>query len=279
MSGPLVLKFGGELLESAADRRRIGRLAHGLAAGRPLVIVHGGGRAIDAEMARRQIAPHKVDGLRVTDAATLEAVVAVLAGSANTELVAALVAEDVRAVGLTGVDAGFGHARRSTAHRTSTGQLVDLGHVGDPLEPETTLVDLLLVNGYVPVVASLGFDAAATSDGTAPGVLNVNADVMACRLAAALGGADLVIAGATAGVLDADGRSIAALDEAGIDALIAAGTATAGMIAKLSASRTALTDGVASIRIVDGRRLGADQTLEQAPGTTLRAARPTEHTR
>lgn len=281
MSGPLVLKFGGELLEAPDDRRRVGRLARDLAAERPLVIVHGGGRAVDAELARRQIAPRKVDGLRVTDAATLEAVVAVLAGSANTELVAALVAEDVRAVGLTGVDAGFGHARRATDHRTASGQVVDLGHVGDPLDPDTALVDLLLVHGYVPVIASLGFDAAATSDGLAPGVLNVNADVMACRLAAALGGADLVIAGATAGVLDARGASIAELDEAGIEALIAAGTATAGMVAKLSSSRAALADGVSSIRIVDGRRLGAGDTLKSAPGTTLRpaAATRTEHAR
>ena len=80
---------------------------------------------------------------------------------------------------------------------------------------------------------------------------------MACRIAAALGGSDLVIAGATAGVLDAQGESIATLDAAGIDQVISSGTATAGMVAKLSACRTALLEGVASVRIVDGRALDA----------------------
>src|SRR6185503_11888215 len=95
--------------------------AAAMAGMRPLVIVHGGGRAIDAELARRQIAPKKVDGLRITDAETLEVVVSVLAGAANTELVAALVGEGVKAVGLTGVDAGFGRAVRTAAHQATDG--------------------------------------------------------------------------------------------------------------------------------------------------------------
>ena len=101
-------------------------------------------------------------------------------------------------------------------------------------------------------------------------MLNVNADVMACRIAAALGGSDLVIAGATPGVLDAAGESIATLDADGIDAMIASGTATAGMVAKLTACRTALLDGVASVRIVDGRASRRSSTaIDDAPGTTL----------
>jgi len=93
VTGPLVLKLGGELLETVESRSRIARVSAATAAARPLVIVHGGGRAIDAELDRRGIAPKKIDGLRVTDEATLEAVVSVLAGSANTDLVAALVGE------------------------------------------------------------------------------------------------------------------------------------------------------------------------------------------
>ena len=93
MTGPLVLKLGGELIETAAARATFAQMALALQASRPLVVVHGGGRAIDAELARRQIAPNKVDGIRITDAPTLEAVVAVLAGTANTELVAALDAD------------------------------------------------------------------------------------------------------------------------------------------------------------------------------------------
>jgi acetylglutamate kinase len=259
----LVLKLGGELLESPAQRARVGAWAASVYGTRPLVIVHGGGRAIDAELARRQIAPRKVDGLRVTDEATRDAVVAVLAGSANTDLVAACVAVHLPAVGLTGVDAGFGRAARSRAHRTASGQTVDLGYVGDPARAEMTLIDVLLQHGYVPVVASLGIDA---EDGS---VLNVNADVMACRIAEGLEGADLVIAGGTAGVLDDRGRSISRLDVEGIDRLIREGTATAGMIAKLSSCRTALQGGVNAIRLIDGRALDASHGVDDAPGTTL----------
>jgi acetylglutamate kinase len=109
---PLVLKLGGELLESARDRGAMADAIGRLAAERPLVVVHGGGRAIDVELARRAIVPKKIDGLRVTDADTLEVAVSVLAGSANTALVAACVARGVAAVGLTGVDAGTSPSSR-----------------------------------------------------------------------------------------------------------------------------------------------------------------------
>jgi len=268
MSGPLVLKLGGELLESAADRARIASLASAIARHRPLVVVHGGGLAIDAELDRRAITPKKVDGLRITDRATLDVVISVLAGTANTELVAALVSAGVPAVGLTGVDAGLGRATRTPAHRSTAGTVVDLGLVGDPAETDPSLVELLLVHGYVPVLASLGIDDAQGVAGD-PTILNVNADVMACRLAAALGESDLVIAGGTAGVLDAQGESIATLDAAGIDAVIASGAATAGMVAKLAACRTALLEGVGAVRIVDGRAFDAHHGVDEAPGTTL----------
>ncbi len=262
MTEPVLLKLGGELLETPEARTRVAVYAAALAARRPLVIVHGGGRAIDRELDRRGIAPNKVDGLRVTDAPTLDAVVAVLAGSANTDLVAALVGAGARAVGLTGVDAGFGRAARADAYRSASGAVVDLGLVGDPTKADPALVTLLLAHGYVPVIASLGIGA----DGA---VLNVNADVMACRVAASLDRCDLLIAGATAGVLDARGASIAALDAAGIDAIVASGTATAGMIAKLASSASALADGAASVRIIDGRALGTSYGIEDAPGTAI----------
>ena len=116
MSGALVLKLGGELLESPADRTRIAQFAASVVPSRPLVVIHGGGRAVDAELARRGIAPKKVDGLRVTDEATLDVVVSELGGASNTELVASFVGQGVPAVGLTGVDAGLGRANLS--HRS-----------------------------------------------------------------------------------------------------------------------------------------------------------------
>src|SRR5690606_13723084 len=162
-------------------------------------------------------------------------------------------------------------ARRTQAHTSTTGAVVDLGFVGDPTQADPSLLQLLVTNGYVPVVASLGYLA----DDDKPGqVLNVNADVMACRIAAALDNCDLVIAGATPGVLDGDGRTIGWLDPAGIADVIASGTATAGMVAKLTSCRTALLAGVASIRLIDGRELDARHGVDTAPGTTLTAAIP-----
>jgi len=274
VNGPLVLKLGGELVETPAQRAAIAAAAAAVAAHRPLVIVHGGGRAIDAELDRRAIAPRKIDGLRLTDAATLDVVVSVLGGAANTALVAALVGEGVTAVGLTGVDAGFGRAVRTSAYRATSGAVVDLGYVGDPSGVEVSLIELLLVHGYVPVVASLGLDNSPVTAGQSPHILNVNADVMACRIAAALPGSELVIAGTTAGVLDESGESIPMLDTEGIDALIAGGTATAGMVAKLTACRTALLEGAASVRIVDGRLFDPEHGVDDAPGTTLALSRP-----
>jgi acetylglutamate kinase len=127
---------------------------------------------------------------------------------------------------------------------------------------DPALAELLMTSGYVPVLASLGIDRGAGD------VLNINADVMACRLAAALG-AELIIAGATPGVLDAAGATLPALSVAGMDALISDGTATAGMIAKLRACREALEGGVPAIRLVDGRGFAAGIDPLQAPGTTL----------
>jgi acetylglutamate kinase len=254
VTGPLILKLGGELLETAEGRSALAQMVRTLPSSRPIAIVHGGGRAIDAELARRGVAPKKIDGIRVTDAPTLDAVVAVLAGTANTELVAALVMMGVRAVGLTGVDAAMGEAPQSP----------EFGFVGDPADVDPSLVELLMTQGYVPVIASLGIETGVYG----AGVLNVNADVMACRLAAAIG-AELIIAGTTPGVLDHAGATLPSLTVADMAALIEDGTATAGMVAKLRACRAALEDGVPAVRLVDGRGFGAGVNPASMPGTTL----------
>lgn len=246
-----VLKLGGELIESPADLARTSDAIATLVAslrgeGEALAIVHGGGRAIDAALASRGIAPRKQDGIRLTDASTLEVVVDVLAGRANTTLVAALSARGIRAVGLTGADAGLGLSTRVESMPADGGAMVDPGLVGQPAPgADATLVRDLARAGYVPVIASIGTDASGA-------LLNVNADVMAAHVAAAAGAVRLILAGGTAGVLDAAGTTIPELDAAAIDAIVADGTATAGMIAKLNAARAAVTAGVPDVRIVSG---------------------------
>jgi acetylglutamate kinase len=151
--------------------------------------------------------------------------------------------------------------------------VVDLGLVGEATGADVSLLSLLLEGGCVPVIASLGLGS-PSPDGLSPEpeVLNVNADGMACALAGRFAGCDLVIAGTTPGVLDAGGRTIPTLDIDAVDELIASGTATAGMIAKLSACRAAIAAGVARVRLVDGRALAGDGVVPAAAGTTIAAA-------
>jgi acetylglutamate kinase len=260
---PAVLKFGGELLEDPAALRSTASALAKLVRATPLVLVHGGGREIDAALARSGIKKQQIDGLRVTDEATLGVVVSVLAGTINTRLVATLSAAGVQAVGLTGADAGICHVQRAAPLLSATGSHVDLGCVGEPVgvrRPD--LLSLLCARGYVPVVASI----AASTDGQ---LLNVNADTLAGCLAASLKSPRLVLAGTTAGVLDSSGATIQALAVEDIDAMVAAGRATAGMIAKLAAARSAIEGGAREVFIADGRQVEALSRLVRtgrAPG-------------
>ena len=259
-----VLKLGGELLENADAIRESARAIVRAAGGGPLVVVHGGGRAIDAEVRAHGAEPRFVDGLRVTDAAALDAAVSVLAGRNNTALVAAIGAAGGRAVGLTGADAFIGRSSRAGLFSTVAGEQVDLGLVGQPENPDVSLLEDLTRLGYIPVVASIGATAAGE-------LLNVNADTLAGHLAAALGASRLTIAGGTPGVLDEAGRTIAQLTGAEIDGMIASGTAHSGMVAKLAACRRALDGGVAEVAIVGGRGV---MDFAAAPGTRIARAEP-----
>ena len=241
-----VLKLGGELLDDAATLTAVARAVRDLAAREQVIVVHGGGRAIDAELRQRGLKPRFVDGLRVTDTATLDAVVSVLAGLTNTRLVGALHAAGVRAVGLTGADAGIGLSERAPLFTSAAGTRVDLGLVGQPVDGPVRLLQDLSALRYVPVVASIG----VTADGT---LLNVNADTLASHLASTLLASRLIIAGATAGVLDKQGDPIPALTPEDVDRMIAGGDAHSGMIAKLQACRTASARGVEDVAIVSGK--------------------------
>ena len=245
----VVLKLGGELLKGTADLSRVARGINALAQRAPLVVVHGGGLEIDTAMAASGIEKTQVDGIRVTDSPTLEVVVAVLAGTVNTRLVAAVRRAGARPVGLTGADASVATIRRAVPITTVSGRRVDLGLVGTPVRSGSPqlLVDLL-AKGYVPIVACVG----ATRDGQ---LLNVNADTLASHLAAGLGAMRLAIAGGTAGVLDGDGTTIPRLTSREAARMVRAGTASRGMVAKLQACRTALREGVEDVVIANGRTL------------------------
>jgi acetylglutamate kinase len=248
----IVLKLGGELLEQPADLDRVARGIASLARKSSLVVVHGGGKEIDAALATAGIAKQQVDGLRITDAPTLAVVVAVLAGAINTRLVAAVRRAGALPVGLTGADAGVATMKRAAPIVTVAGPKVDLGLVGSPVSNGTPrLLTDLMARGYLPIVACIG----ATRDGQ---LLNVNADTLASHLAAQLAAKRLVIAGGTSGVFDENGATIARLDGKAATRMIKAGTANKGMVAKLQACRAALKGGVGDVVIANGREVTFD---------------------
>jgi acetylglutamate kinase len=247
VTGPVVLKFGGELLEEPQRLRGVVDAIRELAASMPLAIVHGGGKEIDAALKAAGIEKRQIEGLRITDGPTLDVVVSVLAGAINTRFVAALATAGVAAVGLTGADASCGLSDPAPPHRTVDGRVVALGSVGIPAkDADMRVLRALLDAGFVPVLACIGL-------GRDGGLFNVNADTFAGHLASRLAARRLVIAGTTAGVLGADHTTIAQLDKAAMARLLADGTATAGMVAKLRACEDALDSGVGDVVIVDGR--------------------------
>jgi acetylglutamate kinase len=256
----VVLKLGGELLEQPADVERVARAIASLARRVALVVVHGGGKEIDAALAAAGIARRQVDGLRVTDAPTLDVVVAVLAGAINTRLVAAIRRAGGAPVGLTGADAAVAVVKRAAPIVSVAGERVDLGLVGAPVGAgRPRLLDDLLARGYVPVIACVGATAAGQ-------LLNVNADTLASHLAGALGAARLVIAGGTSGVLDDAGQTIDRLTVKQAAQLIKAGTANKGMVAKLQACRAAVQRGVGDVVIANGRHTRLER-LDSAAGS------------
>ena len=232
MNGPLVVKLGGTTI--ADDRAVLAQLPDVARRGR-VVVVHGGGKRLTEWLGRLGVESRFEDGLRITDEAALEVACAVLGGLVSAELVAALRALGVDAIGLRGVDGGLLRARR----------IAGLGLVGSVVEVRTQVLEALFAVGLVPVVAPVALD----EDGC---IVNVNADDAAAALAAGLG-ARLVLLTDVEGVRDAGGRLVERLTADRGDALIANGIIRGGMLPKIRAGLAALA-GASEVVIADGRR-------------------------
>jgi acetylglutamate kinase len=250
-----VIKFGGSTL--GAHDTSLRDIAEARRAGVEIVVVHGGGAAISAWLERTGVAARFERGLRVTDAATLDVVVAVLAGIVNKQLVAELGALGAPAIGLSGADSMILQARRYDEA---------LGFVGRIVRVNPFPVEELLRLGYLPVIAPIAIEA----DGAAAQLLNTNADTAAGELAAALHAERLVFLTDVAGVLDAERRLVPQLSAAQASAMIESGVAAGGMIPKLEAAMRAAGAGCAT-RIVDGTQPGALSRVlaGDAGGTTV----------
>ncbi len=233
-----VVKVGGHELDDPAFviglAEAIGALR---AAGRAVVVVHGGGRAIAALQAKLELPVRTVDGRRVTDDAALDVVEMVLSGLANKRLVAVFVGAGLDALGLSGVDRGLLRCRR-LEHPTA-----DLGRVGEIETVRRAVLDGLLAQGVVPVVSPLSLGPDGRS-------WNVNADDAAAAIAAALGAARLVLVSNVPGVRLADGVADR-LDAVAVAAAIAGGAIAGGMVPKVRSALAAVAAGVGEVRIVD----------------------------
>jgi acetylglutamate kinase len=236
----IVIKYGGAAMDRAPLARPfaedIALLVH---AGISPVIVHGGGPQVTRVSQQLGIETTFVDGLRVTDAETLDVATMVLAGTLNTGIVASLVTHDVAAVGLSGVDGGLLMARRQSAP--------DLGFVGEVVHVRGDILVTLAERGFVPVVASIAMDEHGQA-------YNVNADVVASELAAALGAEKLVYINDVPGLMGTGGELISELSAAQcLELLAEPGVVEGGMIPKLESAVAALKAGIGRVHLVDGR--------------------------
>ncbi len=233
----ILVKLGGTLLDQEDLRASLaGQIAKAARDGYEVVVVHGGGKQMTRFLTERGIESRFVNGLRVTTPETMDAVVKVLAGSVNHELVAALTKAGACAVGLSGVDSGLATAVQMDP---------ELGAVGRVVKSNPALLRLLTANGYIPVVACMAGDAEGR-------LYNVNADQMAVACAAGYEVGQLVFLTDVDGVLDGSKRLCPELTASGCDQLIADGVATGGMQAKLNAATSALRQGVGQVRIAPG---------------------------
>ncbi len=269
-----VIKYGGHAMGDAELSRLFARdvvLMHQV--GIHPVVVHGGGPQIGSMLERLKVKSSFVDGLRVTDKATVEIVEMVLSGSINKEIVQTIFEAGGNAVGLSGKDGGMIEARklqRTTKDPDSAiEKVLDLGFVGEPVLVRRHMLNTLLHTGIIPVIAPLGWGA----DGE---TYNINADTAAGAVAAALEATRFLLLTDVAGVLDKDKNLIPEITVDKARALIEDGTITGGMIPKVETCVEAVQSGVEAAVILDGRvphALLLETFTEHGVGTLIRRAR------
>ena len=243
---PIVVKIGGSTL--GGNDTSLQDLASLHAAGRPIVIVHGGGNVISEWMRRQNLAPNFVNGLRVTDAPSLEIVVAVLGGLVNKELTAQMQSLGAPTIGLSGMDGCMLQAWVANP---------ELGYVGEIARVDTTPVNAIVAAGFIPMISPIAVDVTEGSD-HAGQPLNVNGDTAAGALAHALKAERIIFLTDVAGVMDNGGRVIPRLNARSAESLRNSGVARGGMLPKLDAGLAAIADhAVPSAHIIDGRAPGA----------------------
>ncbi len=247
----LVIKYGGNAMTEDSLKQGFARdITLMKLVGINPVIVHGGGPQIGQLLQRIGKESKFVDGMRVTDSETMDVVEMVLGGLVNKEIVSLINQHGGKAVGLTGKDGGMIRARKlkyvRTAPEMNEPEIIDIGHVGEVTQINVGVINMLVAGGFIPVIAPIGFGDAGES-------YNINADVVAGKLAAVLGAEKLILLTNTAGVLDKQGKTISTIEASTIEKLIADGTISGGMLPKISFALEAVNNGVQAAHIIDGR--------------------------
>jgi acetylglutamate kinase len=251
----LLIKLGGTLLDDAECRARLAREIAAVARREEVAVVHGGGKQMTRYLAERGIESRFVNGLRVTTPEVIDAVLKVFAGSVNSELVAAFRAAGARAVGLTGLDAGLVDAEQLDP---------ELGQVGRPVRCDAGVLQVLVKEKYIPLIACLAGDSSGR-------IYNINADQMAVACAAEFPADKLLFLTDVDGVRDQNGKTCARLTINEALRLVTEGAATGGMQAKIEAAVSALRRRIREVLIAPGAQPGIIDMLlsDSRVGTRL----------
>jgi acetylglutamate kinase len=247
----IVIKYGGNAMENDELKNSFARdIVLMKTVGINPVVVHGGGPQIGDLLKRLNIESQFIEGMRVTDSQTMDVVEMVLGGQVNKDIVNLINQHGGSAIGLTGKDAGLIKARKLRVSRHTPGmdkpEIIDIGHVGEVSSVNANLINRLVSDDYIPVIAPIGVG----SDGAS---YNINADLVAGKVAEALGAEKLMLLTNIAGLMDKEGKVLTGLSTTQVDALIADGTIYGGMLPKIRCALDAVQGGVGSAIIVDGR--------------------------
>ncbi len=280
----IVVKYGGNAMVAEDLKRAFARDVVLLKlVGMNPIVVHGGGPQIGELLDRLNIPTRFVNGMRVTDAATMDVVQMVLGGLVNKDIVSLLNTAGGRAVGISGKDANLIRARKLKLERSGEGaspedaatseqatEIIDIGHVGEVETVNRGLLDTLIDTGFIPVIAPVGVGADGES-------YNINADFVAGAVAERLHAQKLVLLTNTPGILDAEGRTLTGLGREDAAHLIADGTLAGGMLPKAECALSAIESGVATAHIIDGRvphALLLEVLTDRGVGTLLTSRGP-----
>ncbi|HED40282.1 MAG TPA: acetylglutamate kinase [Chromatiales bacterium] len=267
----IVIKYGGNAMVDDALKNSFARdVVLMKLVGMNPVVVHGGGPQIGALLKKIGKESRFVEGMRVTDSETMDVVEMVLGGQVNKEIVSLINQHGGAAVGLTGKDGALIHARKltftSSAPEMSASEIIDIGHVGEVTSINTAIVDMLVGGDFIPVIAPIGVG----KDGQS---YNINADLVAGKIAEVLGAEKLMLLTNTAGVLDKDENVVSGVTREDVEHLIADGSIYGGMLPKIRCALEAVQGGVSTAHIIDGRVEHAvllEVLTNQGVGTLIR---------